>query len=159
MFRFNYKFFLAGVLAIFSISSVAFADLKDILNSGKVKIAVPESFAPFGSIGPEGTHVGYDVDVAKLVAENRGVKCKSKKDFKSIDMFEMCIWTDKDTKVDGFVEKTKSCQIPNANIYDESMFVGRIQINLNDGKKRRFLYFQSDYKIMQKGGKVFDPDS
>ena len=95
----------------------------------------------------------------RMFAENRGVKCKSKKDFKSIDMFEMCIWTDKDTKVDGFVEKTKSCQIPNVNIFDESMFVGRIQINLNDGKKRRFLYFQSDYKIMQKGGKVFDPDS
>ena len=94
----------------------------------------------------------------RMFAENRGVKCKSDKDFKSIDMFEMCVWSDKDTKEDGFVEKTKSCQIPNANIYDESMFVGRIQINLNDGKKRRFLYFQSDYKIMQKGGQVYDPD-
>ena len=82
-----------------------------------------------------------------MFAENRGVKCKSKKDFKSIDMFEMCIWTDKDTKVDGFVEKTKSCQIPNVNIFDESMFVGRIQINLNDGKKRKFLYFQADYRL------------
>ena len=75
-------------------------------------------------------------------------------------MFEMCIWNDKEVKDDeGFVEKTKACQIPNANIYDESMFVGRIQINLNDGKKRKFLYFQSDYKIMQKGGQIFDPDS
>ena len=96
----------------------------------------------------------------RMFAENRGVKCKSNKDFKSIDMFEMCIWTDKNIKDDeDFVEETKSCQIPNVNIYDESMFVGRIQINLNDGKKRRFLYFQSDYKVMQKGGKVFDPDS
>ena len=96
----------------------------------------------------------------RMRAENRGVKCKSDKDFKSVDMFEMCIWSDKDTK-DGedFVEQTKSCQVPNANVFDESMFVGRIQINLNDGKKRKFLYFQSDYKIMQKGGKVFDPDS
>tara|TARA_Y100001936_G_scaffold249945_1_gene301444 strand:- start:6953 stop:7870 length:918 start_codon:yes stop_codon:yes gene_type:complete len=96
----------------------------------------------------------------RMFAENRGVKCKSDKDFKSIDIFEMCIWSDKDIKdSEGFVEQTKSCQIPNAKIYDESMFVGRIQINLNDGKKRRFLYFQSDYKIMQAGGKVFDPDS
>ena len=96
----------------------------------------------------------------RMFAENRGVKCKSDKDFKSVDMFELCIWTDKDTKDDeGFVEQTKKCQIPNANVYDEAMFVGRIQINLNDGKKRRFLYFQSDYKIMQEGGKVFDPDS
>ena len=47
----------------------------------------------------------------------------------------MCIWTDKNIKDDeDFVEETKSCQIPNVNIYDESMFVGRIQINLNDGK-------------------------
>ena len=34
-----------------------------------------------------------------------------------------------------------------------------IQINLNDGKKRKFLYFQSDYTIMQTGGKIFEPDS
>ncbi len=96
----------------------------------------------------------------RMFAENRGVKCKSDKDFKSVDMFELCIWTDKDIKDDeGFVEQTKKCQIPNANVYDEAMFVGRIQINLNDGKKRKFLYFQSDYKIMQEGGKVFDPDS
>ena len=33
-----------------------------------------ESFAPFGSLGDEGEHVGYDVDVAKLVAENLGVE-------------------------------------------------------------------------------------
>ena len=26
------------------------------------------------------------------------------------------------------------------------MYVGRIQFNLNDGKKRRFLYFQADYE-------------
>ena len=31
--------------------------------------------------------------------------------------------------------------------YDEAMYIGRIQINLNNGKKRKFLYFQSDYKI------------
>ena len=37
-------------------------------------------------------------------------------------------------------------EIP-VNIYDEAMYVGRIQINMNDGKKRKFLYFQSDYKI------------
>ena len=41
---------------------------------------------------------------------------------------------DKNTKDDeGFVERTTQCQIPNSNVYDRSMFVGRIQINLNDG--------------------------
>ena len=74
MIRFNYKYFLTAIFGIACLSSSVFADLKDILNSGKVKIAVPESFAPFGSIGSEGKHVGYDVDVAKLVAKDLGVK-------------------------------------------------------------------------------------
>ena len=34
----------------------------------------------------------------RMLAENRGVKCKSDKDFKSVDMFELCIWTDKDMR-------------------------------------------------------------
>ena len=67
-----------------------------------------------------------------MLGEDRSIRCKSQKDFKTVDMFEMCIW---------------DCQIFNPNIYDEAMYVGRIQINLNDGKKRKFLYFQSDYKI------------
>ena len=69
-----YKLFSVIIFSVFCLNSIAFADLKDILSSGKVKIAVPESFSPFGSIGPEGTHVGYDVDVAKLVAKDLGVK-------------------------------------------------------------------------------------
>jgi len=69
---------------------------------------------------------------ASIANFNLGLIDKSKKDFKTVDMFEMCIW---------------DCQIFNPNIYDEAMYVGRIQINLNDGKKRKFLYFQSDYKI------------
>lgn len=52
----------------------ALADLSDILEAGVVKIAVPESFPPFGALGDEGEHEGYDVDVAKLVAENLGVE-------------------------------------------------------------------------------------
>ncbi len=50
------------------------ADLSDILAAGIVKIGVPESFPPFGSLNDEGEHVGYDVDVAKLVAEDLGVE-------------------------------------------------------------------------------------
>ena len=42
----------------------------------RVKIAVPESFAPFGSVGKSGEHEGYDVDVAKLIAKDLGVKLK-----------------------------------------------------------------------------------
>ena len=39
-----------------------------------------------------------------------------------------------------------NCEFKNNNVFDERMYVGRIQFNLNDGKKRRFLYFQADYE-------------
>lgn len=63
----------ASVLAL-PFAAPAHADLSDILQAGVVKIAVPESFPPFGSLGMEGEHEGYDVDVAKLIAENLGVE-------------------------------------------------------------------------------------
>ena len=37
--------------------------------------------------------------------------------------------------------------IANDNVYDEGLYIGRIQINLNDGKKRKYLYFQADYQV------------
>ncbi len=37
--------------------------------------------------------------------------------------------------------------IVNDNITDEVMYIGKVQIKLNDGKKTKFLYFQSDYKL------------
>ena len=70
-----------------------------------------------------------------MLGEDRSVKCKSEKDFKTVEMFELCAWS--------------NCQVINPKIYDAAMYVGRIQINLNNGKKRKFLYFQSDYKIKQ----------
>ena len=33
-------------------------------------------------------------------------------------------------------------------IQDEEMYIGRVQINLNQGKKRKYLYFQTDYKLV-----------
>ena len=51
----------------------ALADLADILDSGTVKLAIPESFPPFGALGATGEYEGYDVDVAKLIAEDLGV--------------------------------------------------------------------------------------
>ena len=33
------------------------------------------------------------------------------------------------------------------NIYDDGMYIGRIQLNLNNGRKRKVLYFQADYKL------------
>ena len=67
--------FKAGAVALLSlITAPAYADLSEILASGKVKIAVGENFAPFSSLGDEGEHVGFDVDVAKLIAKDLGVE-------------------------------------------------------------------------------------
>ena len=60
--------------ALIAVPLPAVADLSDILSEGKIQIAVPESFPPFGALGADGEHEGYDVDVAKLVAENLGVE-------------------------------------------------------------------------------------
>jgi polar amino acid transport system substrate-binding protein len=43
--------------------------LDQILSSGQVRIAVPQDSQPFGSMGADGQPQGYDVDVAKLIAE------------------------------------------------------------------------------------------
>ena len=94
-----------------------------------------DNLKPIHGPGAQTDENGVNNKVSKwtrMLGEDRSIRCKSKKDFKTVDMFEMCIW---------------DCQIFNPNIYDEAMYVGRIQINLNDGKKRKFLYFQSDYKI------------
>jgi polar amino acid transport system substrate-binding protein len=48
-------------------------DLDRIIEAGLVKIAVPQDLPPFGSIR-NGQVEGYDVDVAKLVAADLGVR-------------------------------------------------------------------------------------
>ena len=60
--------------ALVALPMQASADLAEILAEGKIQIAVPENFAPFGSLGADGEHEGYDVDVAKLVAADLGVE-------------------------------------------------------------------------------------
>jgi len=63
----------AVTAAAIGFAAPALADLSDILNAGVIKIAVPENFPPFGSLGIEGEHVGYDVSVAQMIAEDLGV--------------------------------------------------------------------------------------
>jgi polar amino acid transport system substrate-binding protein len=66
---------LVVVMIVVLTAPFAAADqLNDILKSGTIKIGVPENFPPFGSVGKDFTHVGYDVDVANLVAKDLGVK-------------------------------------------------------------------------------------
>ena len=53
--------------------SAGASSLDTIVEAGTVKIAVPQDFAPFGSVDINGNLEGYDIDVANLLAENLGV--------------------------------------------------------------------------------------
>ena len=48
--------------------------LNDVIQAGVVKVAVPSDFPPFGSIGKDRQLEGYDIDVARLLARDLGVK-------------------------------------------------------------------------------------
>ena len=70
-------FFLCLLLiaAVFAAPQQAAADaLDDIMKNKVIKIAVPQDFAPFGSAGPDLKPVGYDIDMANLIAKELGVK-------------------------------------------------------------------------------------
>ena len=63
------------ILSLMCASSLVTADqLSEILDAGKITIAVPENFPPFGSVGKSLEHEGYDVDVAALISEDLGVE-------------------------------------------------------------------------------------
>jgi polar amino acid transport system substrate-binding protein len=56
-------------------STPACADaLDDIMKAGVLKVAVPQDFPPFGSVGSDLKPVGYDIDMATLLAKEMGVK-------------------------------------------------------------------------------------
>ena len=69
----------------------------------------------------------------EIFGSDRYLKCKSSKDIKNVKVFQICKW--------------KHCDYQNENIYDDGLFIGRVQINMNDGRKRRFLYFTADYHL------------
>lgn len=47
---------------------------QDIQATGKINIAVPADFPPFGGVGPDMQPRGYDIDVANQIAAELGVK-------------------------------------------------------------------------------------
>lgn len=69
-------FLKAGALAAaFTLTAPAvFADaLADITAAGKIRVAVPQDFPPFGSVGADMQPQGYDIDMAKLIGAKLGV--------------------------------------------------------------------------------------
>lgn len=66
---------LVGALTLGSIAPVVQADvLANISKSGTIKIAVPQDFPPFGSVGADMKPSGYDIDVANLIGKELGAK-------------------------------------------------------------------------------------
>lgn len=68
--------FLATVFCGGALGAVqAQADaLADITARGVLKVAVPQDFPPFGSVGPDLKPRGLDIDTAQLLADKLGVK-------------------------------------------------------------------------------------
>ena len=83
----------------------------------------------------------YDPPSAKeekwmtMLSEHQNLKCRSNRDVRKMKMYKLCRWA-------GVCDEYND-----ANIYDDGMYIGRIQLNLNNGRKRKVLYFQADYKL------------
>ncbi len=50
--------------------------LAAVKQAGVLKVAVPQDFPPFGSVGPDMKPIGYDIDMAELIAQKLGVKAE-----------------------------------------------------------------------------------
>jgi polar amino acid transport system substrate-binding protein len=73
--RRQFAFWLGGVAASFLAPWVLQAEgLDDVRRSGVLRVAVPQDFAPFGIAGTDLEPRGYDVDVARLLADGLGVR-------------------------------------------------------------------------------------
>ena len=70
-----------------------------------------------------------------IFQENRFLKCKSSAEKKKLQVFRICRW------------KGGDCDYTADFVYDEPLYMGRVEMRLNDGKKRKYLYFQTDYKL------------
>jgi polar amino acid transport system substrate-binding protein len=64
----------AMLMALAPVASVHADQLDKIKQSGVLRVAVPQDFPPFGSVGPDLKPVGYDIDMANLFGKELGVK-------------------------------------------------------------------------------------
>ena len=66
---------LAGAACLFTNITAAKADqLQDIEQRGVIRIAVPQDFPPFGSVGTDLQPQGYDIDMARYLAKQMKLK-------------------------------------------------------------------------------------
>jgi len=64
------------VMALFAAAPARADALDSIAKSGALRVAVPEDYPPFGSVGTDMQPQGYDIDMAELLAKSLGVKLK-----------------------------------------------------------------------------------
>jgi len=65
---------LTALLASVMLCQAHATGLDDVLKAGTLKVAVPQDFPPFGSVGPDMKPRGLDIDTAKLIADRLKVK-------------------------------------------------------------------------------------
>jgi len=65
--------FCCLMLACVSMASAQASDLETIEQRGTLRVAVPQDFPPFGSVGTDLQPQGYDIDMAHYLAEQMGV--------------------------------------------------------------------------------------
>ena len=74
----------------------------------------------------------------KAILNNKNyLRCNGQKETRKFKVYKICRFP-----VSGCLQNT--------SIQDEELYIGRVQINLNEGRKRKYLYFQSDYKVLGK---------
>ena len=66
-----------------------------------------------------------------IFGEDRYLKCRGDRDIKKVKMYKICRWND---ACSNYIDP---------RINDNGMYIGRIQVNLNNGKKRKFLWMNS----------------
>jgi len=67
-----------------------------------------------------------------IISQDRFLKCRNNKDIKSVKIYKIC-------------ESGAGCLATTSDLVRDELYIGRVQINTNGGKKRKFLYFQADY--------------
>ena len=77
------------------------------------------------------------------------LRCHGENEKRTFKVYKLCRYDNagEDTTKGG---SGVTCDFTNTLIQDEELFIGRVQINLNQGNKRKYLYFQSDYKLLGK---------
>ena len=68
----------------------------------------------------------------QILGQDRYLKCKNNKDIKSVKIYKIC-------------QSGSGCLTPTSGTVRDEVYIGRVQINTNGGKKRKFLYFHADH--------------